>query len=763
MIYRYDPRRADRADVPIGRPAANTQIYVLDKNLEPVPENVAGDLYISGDGLALGYLDNPVLTAEKFIPNPFLEGRRMYKSGDLARRLNNGEIEFIGRQDEQIKFHGHRVELNEIRNAINSYPDVEESALTLIKDEQGSQFMVLYYVSRKELDRRELRDYLKTQMMEEIIPSFYVRLDELPLTVNGKVDYAALPSFKETQNVREVEQDEERTPVEELVSGIWQEMLGLEQVGLDEDFFELGGHSLLATQVVSRIKAAFGVSIGLRSIFKASTVRRMAKRVEECLRKGEQDEAPPIIRVPRDVALPLSFAQQRLWLINQLDEGGAAYNAFTGLRLKGELRKGALDAALSRVVARHEVLRTSFPVVNHNPVQLIHPAQPFHLSLADLSLLDAESRSREVLRLANEEARRPFDLTNGPLLRGLLIKEQAQEHAVLFTLHHIVSDGWSVGVVVRELSRAYDAQVRGEEIETEELEIQYADYAVWQREWLAGEELERQVSYWKEQLAGAPAFLDLPLDKPRSSLTEYKGAGKAFMVPPHVLMALKELSRKEQVTLFMTLLAAFDILLMRYTGQDDIVVGSNIANRNRKEIEGLIGFFVNNLVLRTDLSGDPTFSELLHRVREVCLGAYTHQDLPFELVVEAVQPERDSRSTPLFQVMFVIQNAPSEALQLPGLTVAPLPIKGGTARFDLMMNLRETPHGLHGTLEFSTDIFYPETIENMVEQFSTLLADIATDPDREISLLSVVRDEETERLGDRFYQDVLAALGSGSI
>ena len=347
-------------------------------------------------GFALGIWIISVLTAEKFIPNPVAEGRRMYKSGDLARRLNNGEIEFIGRRDEQIKFHGHRVELNEIRNAINSYPGVEESALMLIKDEQGSQFLVVYYVSPKELDKRELRDYLKTQIMEEIIPSFYMRLDEMPLTVNGKVDYAALPSFKETQNVREVEHDEERTPVEELVSGIWQEILGIEQVGLDEDFFELGGHSLLATQIVSRIKAAFGVSTGLGSIFKSSTVRRMAKSVEECLRMGEQDEAPPIVRVPRDVALPLSFAQQRLWLISQLDEGGAAYNAFTGLRLKGELRKEALEAALSSVIARHEVLRTSFPVVNHNPVQLIHPAQPFHLSLADLSLLDAESRSREV-------------------------------------------------------------------------------------------------------------------------------------------------------------------------------------------------------------------------------------------------------------------------------------------------------------------------------------------------------------------------------
>jgi hypothetical protein len=766
MIYRYDPRGADRADVPIGRPAANTQIYVLDKNLEPVPENVAGDLYISGDGLALGYLDNSVLTAEKFIPNPFADGTRMYKSGDLARRLNNGELEFIGRRDEQIKFHGHRVELNEIRNAINSYPGVEESVIMLINDEQGSQFLVAYYVSLKELDKKALRDYLKTQILEEIIPGFYVRLDQMPLTVNGKVDYAALPSFKETQNVREVEQDEERTPVEELVSGIWQEMLGLEQVGLDEDFFELGGHSLLATQIVSRIKTAlgaFGASIGLGSIFKSSTVRTMAKSVEECLRNGEQEEAPPIVRVSRDVALPLSFAQQRLWLINQLDEGGVAYNAFTGLRLKGELRKEALDAALSSVVARHEVLRTSFPVVNHNPVQLIHPAQPFHLAVADLSLLEAESRRREVLRLANEEARRPFDLTKGPLIRGLLIKEQEQEHALLFTLHHIVSDGWSVGVVVREVSRVYDAQLRGEKIETEELEIQYADYAVWQREWLAGEELERQMSYWKEQLAGAPAFLDLPLDKPRSSLTEYKGAAKAFMVPPHVLTALKALSRKEQVTLFMTLLAAFDILLMRYTGQDDIVVGSNIANRNRSEIEGLVGFFINNLVLRTDLSGDPTFSDLLHRVRDVCLGAYTHQDLPFELVVEAVQPERNLQSTPLFQVMFVLQNAPSEALHLPGLTVASLPIKGETARFDLMMNLRETQQGLHGSLEFSTDIFYPETIENMVEQFSTLLADIATDADREISLLSVVKDEETEALGERFHQDVLAALGGSSM
>src|SRR6185369_3003487 len=411
----------------------------------------------------------------------------------------------------------------------------------------------------------------------------------------------------------------------------------------------------------------------------------MAKSVEECLRMGEQDEAPPIVRVPRDVALPLSFAQQRLWLISQLDEGGAAYNAFTGLRLKGELRKEALEAALSSVIARHEVLRTSFPVVNHNPVQLIHPAQPFHLSLADLSLLDAESRSREVARLAGEEARRPFDLTTGPLLRGLLIKEQEQEHALLFTLHHIVSDGWSVGVVVREVSRVYEAQVRGEEIEIEELEIQYADYAMWQREWLAGEELERQMRYWKEQLAGAPAFLDLPLDRPRPAVQTYSGARQVFKLPVDIYESLRGLARRERATTFMVLLTAFKILLHRYSGQQDVIVGTTVANRNRVEIENLVGCFVNSLALRTDFTGEPTFSELLAQVRATSLEAFTHQDLPFEKIVEELQPARIESHTPLFQVLMALQNAPRETLKLRGLTLESNPVEAGLTKYDLSL------------------------------------------------------------------------------
>jgi amino acid adenylation domain-containing protein len=739
---------------PIGRPIANTQVYVLDAGMEPSPVGAAGELYIGGDGLARGYLNRPGLTAERFVPDSFgpVPGSRLYRTGDLVRFLPDGELEFLGRVDHQVKVRGYRVELGEIEAVISQHAAVRECVVVAREDEPGDKRLVAYVVaeSGRGLDVAELRAHVRGQLPDYMVPASFVVLEELPLSPSGKVDRAALPAPEATSTESRRDYVGPRTPVEEVLCGVWGEVLGVEQVGVEEDFFELGGHSLLATQVISRVREGFKVEIALRELFKQPTVRGLAASIEAAMREGHEVNSPPVLPTGRENPLPLSFAQQRLWFVDQLMPDSPFYNIPAAIRLNGLLDIDAFKRSIEELVRRHETLRTTFSERDGLPVQIISDPSSLALRVTDLSHLPHDEREAEARRLTDAEAAESFDLRRGPLLRVKLLRLSEDEHILLLTMHHIVSDGWSMGVLVREMAAIYEAYVAGKEPALEELPIQYADFAVWQRQWLQGEVLERQLSYWREHLTGAPPVLELPTDRPRPSVQTYAGATTGFAVEAEVLEKLKALSRREGATLFMTLLAAFNVLLSRYSGQKDVVVGTNIANRNRAETEGLIGFFINNLVLRTDLSGDPDFRELLGRVREVCLGAYIHQDIPFDKLVEELQPERTLRHNPLFQVMFVLQNAPRSDLRAPGVSFSPFGATRKVSRFDLLLNVFETPQGLYGSLEYNTDLFNASTVERMLEQFRTLLGAVADDPEKEVESLSLMREEASRHLLHEF-------------
>ncbi|HEY0366999.1 MAG TPA: condensation domain-containing protein, partial [Pyrinomonadaceae bacterium] len=674
---------------PMGRWITNTQIHILDDKLQKVPVGVPGEIYIGGIALARGYINRPELTAERFLPDPFsrVPGARMYYTGDLARYLPDGQVESLGRIDHQVKIRGFRVELGEIEVVLASHPAVRELVVIAREDTPGDKKLVAYLVLEEEQSANvsELRNFLADKLPDYMAPSAFVILDEFPLSPNRKIDRRALPAPDMSRPDVETALVLPRTPAEELMADIWAGVLGLEQVGMADNFFELGGHSMLATQVVSRIRDRFRVDLPLRALFQHPTV---AGLVEEVVRLGA--EAEEIANIPqREVAGPcsLSFAQERLWFVDQFEPGSVAYNLTAGLRLAGELNVTALEQAFNEIVRRHESLRTSFASVDGKPVQVISTSHEFKIDTATVIELAKDEREPAARQLSLDEFRKPFDLGRAPLLRVKLIKVDENEHVLLMAIHHIVSDGWSLGVLVREVSELYDVFSNGRSSLLAELPIQYADFAVWQREWLAGERLESQLSYWRTQLAGAPPVLELPTDFPRPATQSLRGATINLLLPVLLKHELEALGRKHEATLFMVLLAAFQLLLQRYTGKNDIVLGTDIANRNRAETEPLIGFFINMLVLRGDLSGDPTFIELIGRARELALGAYAHQDTPLEKLVEELQPQRVASHSPLFQLVFVLQNAPMPSIRMPGLTVTPVNFENDTVRFDLSLLL----------------------------------------------------------------------------
>ncbi|MBW4569114.1 MAG: amino acid adenylation domain-containing protein [Tolypothrix carrinoi HA7290-LM1] len=734
--------------VPISSPIANTQLYILDQYNQLVPVGVAGELCIGGEGLARGYFHRPDLTAEKFIPNPFSnKSARLYKTGDLAGYLPNGEIEYIGRIDNQVKLRGFRIELGEIETLISQYPAVRETVVIISEDSANSQRIIAYVVAQKEqtLVITELRSFLESKLPNYMVPAAFVTLEALPLTPNGKLDRKALPAPELTQ-VSSSNITPPSTPIENLLAGVWAEVLGIDKVGIDNNFFELGGHSLIATRVMSQIRQVFQVELPLRYLFEKPTIAGLAKEIEKAIKVDSGVEATNIERIARSPELPLSFAQQRLWFLAQLEPDSPFYNIPAAVRLQGQLNVEALQQSFNEIISRHEALRTNFQTREGQAVAVISKEKPLTLSIFDISELPTNQQEAEIKQQAAQDAQQPFDISSDHLLRVKLLRLGEQEHIILLTMHHIVSDGWSIGVLVQELAKLYQAFCNEQPSSLPALPIQYVDFAAWQRQWLQGEVLKTQKSYWLKHLENAPKVLELPTDHPRPTIQTFRGATYSFKLSPELSAALNKLSQQQGSTLFMTLLAGFQTLLGRYTGSEDIVVGSPIANRNRAEIEGLIGLFVNTLVLRTNLAGNPSFEELLKRVREVALGAYAYQDLPFELLVEQLQPQRDLSHTPLFQVMFVLQNAPISVLELPGLTLTPLESDSGTAQFDLTLSMTEIEEGLVGSLEYNTDLFEESSIQRMAGHLQTLLEGIVANPQQRLSELPLLTKSEQHQL-----------------
>ncbi|HEX7238935.1 MAG TPA: amino acid adenylation domain-containing protein, partial [Longimicrobiaceae bacterium] len=746
----YSVVRRGAEQVFVGRPVDGTQALVLDAELQPVPTGMPGELYLGGDGLARGYAGLPQLTAERFLPNPFgPPGSRLYRVMDRVRRRADGELEYLGRTDFQVKVRGFRVEPGEIEAALRSHPAVRD-AVAVTRDDAlgaaGDRRLVAYVAGAADGTApaaAELRAHLAARLPEYMLPSAFMVLEALPLTPNGKTDRRALPAPEVSETAGSTAP---RTPTEEVLAGIFGEVLGAARVGVHDNFFELGGHSLLATRVVSRVQPAFGVELPLRAVFEAQTVAELAAHVDAERRAGTAPAPPPLVRVPREGPLPPSFAQRRLWFIDRLEPGSTAYNVPLPLRLRGALDARTLERAIGEVVRRHEALRTVFDEVDGEPVQTVRPAGALPLPVCDLSGLPAAAREAESGRLVRDDARRPFDLRRGPLLRAGLLRLAVDDHVLALAVHHVVADGWSMGVLFGELSALYGAHLAGEPSPLPELPVQYADFAVWQRAWLAGEALERELAWWRERLAGAPPVLGVPTDRPRRAAPDARGATVFRVLPGDTAERLRALARGEGATLFMVLLAAVDVLLARWSGEDDIVVGTPIANRNRRETEGLIGFFVNTLALRTDVSGGPRFRDLLERVRETTLGAYSHQDVPFEKLVEELGVERSLSHTPLFQVVLALDVGEGPLRPLAGVEAAPYPAHGSTVKFDLELVATDREDGVGLEISFRAELWDASTMERVLDACVRLLEAAAADPGRRVPELPLASEAERERV-----------------
>ncbi|RKH67424.1 non-ribosomal peptide synthetase [Corallococcus interemptor] len=737
--HRFTQASQVGASIPLGRPLGNTQVYVLDASGQPVPPGIQGEVYIGGQGLARGYVGQPSLTAERFVPDPFSStpGARLYGTGDLGRWRDDGVLEFLGRADAQVKVRGFRIELPEIEASLRSHPEVREAIVVVREDVTGDKRLVAYVVAPKSLDVAGLRAFLKQRLPDYMLPAALGRLDALPLTSNGKVDRKALPAPSTFQTGPRTRPP--RTDTERRIATLWEEVLQTGSVGAEDNFFDLGGNSLSATQILSRIRRAFQAELSIAAFFAAPTVEAIAHRLES--QGPVQAVATPVLMpVPRDGGLPLSFAQQRLWFFAKLEPSSTAYNLPFGMRLEGALDVPALTRGLRDLVQRHESLRTTFREEASGPVQVIVAQPSLPAGWMDLSALPDAERALDAI--LDDEARQVFNLETGPLWRVLLVRMSEQHHLLLLTMHHVISDAWSMGVLLQELTTLYAAHAEGRAPALKPLPVQYADYSVWQRGWLRDGALEAQLGWWRQQLDGAPKALELPTDRPRPAAQTFRGAVVPFQFPRELSDAMHAVCRAEGVTPSMVVLAALQVLLSRYSGQEDIVVGSPIAGRHHAELEGLIGFFVNTLVLRTKLDGDPSFRELLARVRDVALGAYAHQDVPFDKLVEAVRPERDPRRAPLFQVMLAYQNAPMPETLSTGLRLQPLEPRGGTAKFDLTLALNDTAGGLKGLLEYNTDLFDASTASRMVGHLRALLAGAMNAPERRLSALPMLTLEE---------------------
>jgi amino acid adenylation domain-containing protein len=749
----------------IGRPLANTEVYVLDEAFEPVPVGVAGEIYIAGEGLGRGYLGRPELTAEKFLPNPFREagGGRFYRTGDLGRFRGNGQLEYLGRMDHQVKMRGYRIELGEIEAVLGGCGGVSESVVVMREDVAGDKRLVGYVVLEEGRTAEQVKKYLRERLPEYMVPGVLVEMKKLPLTPNGKLDRKGLPApeYEQGQNY-----EGPRTGTEEVLAQLWAEVLKVKQVGVRDNFFDLGGHSLLATQLISHINDGFRIQLQLRELFEQPTVEALAKSVERELRGNIlEDERPAITRRNPDERKRLSFAQQRLWFLDQLQPQSAFYNLPAAVLLEGEFNLSTFEWSLEKVVTRHEALRTRFALgPDGEPQQIVEPRIPISVSVISVTGNNDEEKWAEVHRLASEEAQKPFELTVAPLIRAQILKLGQRKCVALFTLHHIISDGWSHQVIQEELASFYAARTTGKLAAVAELDIQYGDYATWQREWLDGKTLEQHLEYWRNQLGDMMGVLQLPTDHSRPAIQNHRGKHRTYAMPSRIVDKLEKTARRENVTLFMLLLAGFQLLLSRYSGQKDIAVGTPIANRIKRETEKLIGFFVNTLVLRTRIAPTKTVRELLRAVRGMALEAYAHQDLPFEKLVQDLNPPRDLSRSPLFQAMLALQENSGAQFQLPGLKVEEIQVENNISKFDLFLNVARIHDGsLRGTWEYNVELFEGETIERMAGHWESLLEAMVEAPESRIEELPMLSAAERRQMISEWNQTHMAPAGEKSL
>ncbi|HET9282375.1 MAG TPA: amino acid adenylation domain-containing protein [Candidatus Angelobacter sp.] len=731
----------------IGQPISNAQIYILDKHEQFVPVGVVGELYIGGAGVARGYLNRPELEAKRFLKNRFAKekGARMYRSGDLGRWRPDGTIEFIGRNDSQVKIRGYRVELGEIEAMLQQQSGVSGCAVVVKTGANGSKRLVAYVVGERNLE--ELRKDLKGKLPAYMIPSAIVGLQALPLSGNGKVDREALEKLEDVGPGTEHYQIP-RTVVEEQLAEIWAETLGIARVGRNDNFFDLGGHSLLATLLVGRMGNTFGIHVPVRAIFESPTIAELAEVIESGLklpgRKPEADKGVTPTRIAaasRPSLFPISYQQEQLWFLDKFNPGNAFYNIPMSWRIKGDLDVSLLERSLQEVVRRHEILRTRFVMDEHQePKQKVVGEIDVRLPAMDLRMLEAGEREKQAKKVVEEAAGKAFDLGHAPLLRGVLVQTGDKEHVLVLTLHHIICDDWSLGVLIEELWKLYDAYGKGKESPLPELEMQYGDYALEQREWLRGGKFQQQMEYWKGELAGMPQVLELPTDYVRPARETFSGGTEQRILSSDLLEGLNALGRAEKASLLMTMLAAFQVLLMRYSGQEDFGVGTVVANRKRKETKGLIGFFLNTLVIRANLSGEPTFRDVLRRVRESVLSGYENQDLAFEKLVEDLAPNRDVSRSPVFQVAFTFLRRAAGKLELKGLELVPFELDPGTSKFDLILGVEEAGQRAAVSLNYARDLFEVETMQQMLQHYERLLEGIVADADQPIWALPMMSE-----------------------
>ncbi|MDR8367970.1 non-ribosomal peptide synthetase, partial [Pseudomonas sp. JL3] len=751
----HDANHAASGIASIGTPMANTRIYLLDAHRQPVPFGVTGEIFIGGDGVARGYLNLDGISAERFLVDPFSEqpDGRMYKTGDLARYRPDGRLEYLGRNDFQVKVRGFRIELGEIEAKLGHCAGVKEAAVIVREDTPGDKRLVAYVVPQAEitLNAAALRTQLSTLLAEYMLPSAFVSLTALPLTPNRKLDRQALPApDAEAYASRTREAPQGATEI--ALAQIWQALLKVESVGRHDHFFELGGHSLLVMRLISQVREHLGVELSLNDVFAQPDLSALA----QVLSRAARSTQPHIVPVSREQALPLSFAQQRLWFLAQLEGGSAAYHIPAGLRLRGELDAIALTRALDRIVARHEVLRTTFvQEQGEEAEQRIAPVDVgFMLQLHVLA--DHPDAEAELLIMAEEEAREAFDLVRGPLVRGRLVRMADDDHALLVTMHHIVSDGWSADVLTRELGVLYEAFRQGQEDPLPALPVQYADYAIWQRCWLTGEVLQQQESYWQQALAGAPGLLTLPTDRQRPAQQDYSGSAVGLTLDETLTDDLKALSHRHGTTLFMTVTAAWATVLSRLSGQSDVVIGTPVANRLRSEVEGMIGFFVNTLALRVDVSDELTVEALLQRVKAQILSAQAHQDLPFEQVVEVVRPVRSLSHSPVFQAMLSWQNNENVGLELGDMALQGLSVTSRTAKFDVLLDMAQIGGRLYGSLEYATSLFDQATMERYLGYLEYVLRAMVADEHARVAHIPLLGDHERHHLLETFNATAVA-------